>query len=352
MQQKIDILSLTLQDLQQQLLSQGQKKFRAIQIFEWLHQKLIFSFEEMSNLSKHMQVQLNQQYVIAPMRMVQELISMEDRTRKYLFELIDGNVIESVFMPYQHGNSVCISSQVGCKMGCTFCASGLDGFFRNLSASEMLLQVYHIAKHTGERISNVTVMGTGEPLDNYEELLTFIRILTSTEGYQLSGRNITVSTCGIPPKIRQLAEEKLQITLALSLHGATQEKRRVLMPIANRYELSEVMEACEYYFSKTGRRMSYEYSLVHGVNDTEEDAVELIQLLKGRNCHLNLIPVNPVTELSYQRPNRTTSLTFKNKLEKSGINVTIRREMGTDIDGACGQLRRSFHQDNTTTIVH
>ena len=343
---KIDILSLNLDEIQQFLMAHGEKKFRAKQIFEWLHARQVPSFEEMSNLSKNLRQQLETWFYISHMSLVQELISQEDGTRKYLFELEDGNIIESVYMPYHHGNSVCISSQVGCKMGCKFCASGMDGFFRNLSTAEMLQQIYRITAITGERISNVTVMGTGEPLDNYENLVRFIHMLTDAEGYHISGRNITVSTCGIPPMIRRLAEEKLQITLALSLHGATQEKRSQLMPIALRYPLDEVMEACEYYFTKTGRRMSYEYSLVQGVNDTNNDAKELIQLLKGRNCHVNLIPVNPVTELHYQRPDRSASLDFKNKLEKSGINVTIRREMGTDIDGACGQLRRSFHSSD------
>ena len=251
---------------------------------------------------------------------------------------------ESVLMKYKHGNSVCISSQVGCRMGCRFCASTLDGLERNLTPSEMLRQVYQIQKITGERVSNIVIMGTGEPLDNYDNFLKFIHMVSDEHGLNISQRNITASTCGIVPNIRRLAEEKLQITLALSLHGSNQEKRRSLMPVANKYELHEVLEACDYYFEKTGRRITFEYSLVHGVNDTPEDAKELMGILKDRNCHLNLIPVNPIKERNYEKPDKKSAENFKNKLEKNGINVTIRREMGSDIDGACGQLRRKTMQ--------
>ena len=272
--------------------------------------------------------------------MTRRQISSQDGTNKFLFELCDGNKVESVLMKYKHGNSVCISSQVGCRMGCRFCASTLDGLERNLTVSEMLSQIYRIQKITGERVSNVVVMGTGEPLDNYDNLVGFVKMLSDEHGLHISQRNITVSTCGLVPQIRKLAGEQLQITLALSLHGSTQEKRKALMPVANKYHLEEVLEACDDYFEMTGRRISYEYSLVQGVNDTMQDAEELIRLLKGKNCHLNLIPVNPIKERDYKRPTRENAVKFKNKLEKSGINVTIRREMGSDIDGACGQLRR------------
>ena len=227
-------------------------------------------------------------------------------------------------------------------MGCRFCASTLDGLVRNLTPAEMLEQIYGITRDTGERVSNIVVMGTGEPMDNYDNLVKFVRMITDDKGLNISQRNITVSTCGIVPNMKRLAEENLQITLALSLHGSNQEKRKTLMPIANKYELTEVLEACDYYFEKTGRRITFEYSLVHGVNDTEEDAEELIGILKTRNCHLNLIPVNPIKERNFEKPSRKSAENFKNKLEKSGINVTIRREMGSDIDGACGQLRRRF----------
>ena len=259
-----------------------------------------------------------------------------------MFALSDGNVIESVLMRYKHGNSVCISSQVGCRMGCRFCASTLDGKVRNLRASEMLDQIYRIGADIGERISNVVVMGTGEPLDNYDNLLKFIELLTDENGLNISQRNLTISTCGIVPKMRELAERKLQITLALSLHASSQEKRLRLMPIANKYDISEVLEACRYYFEQTKRRVTFEYSLVNGVNDTAEDAKELTALVKGMNCHINLIPVNPIKERDYVQPSSERVRDFKNKLEKNGINVTIRREMGRDIDGACGQLRKRY----------
>lgn len=227
-------------------------------------------------------------------------------------------------------------------MGCKFCASTIGGLERNLKASEMLGQIYQIQKISGERVSNVVVMGTGEPLDNYDHFVRFVHLITDEHGLHISQRNITVSTCGIVPNMKRLAEERLQITLALSLHGSTQEKRKQLMPVANKYELSEVLEACDYYFEQTGRRITFEYSLVAGVNDTEEDARELIRLLKPRNCHLNLIPVNPIKERSFLKPSKKSAENFKNIFEKQKINVTIRREMGSDIDGACGQLRRRY----------
>lgn len=341
---KKDIASLNWEELQKELLEAGEKKFRASQIYEWIHKKGAEDFSEMTNLSKVLREKLEQSFRIPKVEMIARQISKKDGTNKFLFCLEDGNVVESVLMRYKHGNSVCISSQVGCRMGCRFCASTLDGLERNLVPAEMLGQIYRIEKIIGERVSNVVVMGTGEPLDNYDNLLKFIHLLTDEHGLHISQRNVTVSTCGIVPKILSLAEENLQITLALSLHGSTQEKRKQLMPVANKYELSEVLKACDTYFEKTGRRMTYEYSLVHGVNDTDQDAQELSELLHGRNCHLNLIPVNPIKERDYQRPTRENAQKFQNKLEKRGINVTIRREMGSDIDGACGQLRRRFAQ--------
>ena len=340
--EKKDIRAYTYEQLQEELSGIGEKAFRGKQIYEWLHVRLADSFDEMTNLSKALREKLEAQYVILPVEPAARQESKLDGTNKFLFRLWDGNMVESVLMRYKHGNSVCISSQVGCRMGCRFCASTIDGLERNLSPSEMLGQIYQIQKMIGERVSNVVIMGTGEPLDNYENFLTFIRLLTDEHGLHISQRNITVSTCGIVPRMYDLAKEKLQITLALSLHGSTQEKRKQLMPVANKYDLREVLEACDNYFHETGRRITFEYSMVHGVNDTEEDARELTALLKHRNCHLNLIPVNPIKERDFERPDRKNALNFKNKLEKSGINVTIRREMGSDIDGACGQLRRSY----------
>lgn len=339
---KKDIRAYTYEELQEEMTALGEKKFRAKQLYEWLHVKLAGSFDEMTNLSRELRERLNETYMILPVELLERQESSLDGTNKFLFLLHDQNVVESVLMRYKHGNSVCISSQVGCRMGCRFCASTIGGLVRNLSASEMLGQVYAIQRITGERVSNVVIMGTGEPLDNYENFLRFIRLLTDEHGLHISQRNVTVSTCGIVPKMRELAEEDLQITLALSLHGTTQEKRKELMPVANKYGLQDVLHACDEYFEKTGRRITFEYSLVHGVNDTDEDAAELVRILKPRNCHLNLIPVNPVKERSFVRPSRKNALNFKNKLEKSGINVTIRREMGRDIDGACGQLRKSY----------
>ena len=294
----------------------------------------------MTNLSAKFREQCKEKYEYTCVNPVRIQESKIDGTKKFLFELSDGNVVESVWMQYKHGNSVCISSQVGCRMGCKFCASTLDGLERNLTPSEMLDQIYAITRLTGERVSNVVVMGTGEPMDNYDNVLRFLELITSEDGLNISQRNITASTCGIVPNMRRLAEEGLQITLALSLHGSSQEKRKKLMPVANKYDLSEVLDACDYYFDKTGRRITFEYSLVAGVNDQPDDIRELTTILKGRNCHLNLIPVNPIKERDFKKPDRKNAMEFKNKLEKNGINVTIRRERGSDIDGACGQLRR------------
>lgn len=339
MEEKTDIKSLPLAQLTEKLEQMGEKKFRAKQMYQWMHVRLAGSFEEMTDLSKALRERCEQSFVYTSLEVVQVQESRIDGTRKYLFGLSDGNVVESVWMKYKHGNSVCISSQVGCRMGCRFCASTLDGLERNLTPAEMLDQIYSIQKLTGERVSNVVVMGTGEPMDNYENLLTFLQMLTDENGLNISQRNVTVSTCGIVPRMRQLAGEKLQITLALSLHATTDEKRRRLMPIANKYSITELMEACAYYFEQTGRRITFEYSLVGGVNDTDEDAAELTALARPLCCHVNLIPVNPIRERDYVQSTGARIQAFKNRLEKNKINVTIRREMGRDIDGACGQLR-------------
>lgn len=347
---KTDIKSLTLEELKEQMVLLGEKPFRAKQMYEWMHKKLARSFDEMSNLSKDFREKCRESFAYTSLRVVREQESQLDGTKKFLFELSDGNLVESVWMRYKHGNSVCISSQVGCRMGCRFCASTLDGLERSLLPSEMLDQIYAITLLTGERVSNVVVMGTGEPLDNYDNLLRFIELLTDENGLNISQRNVTVSTCGIVPKMRELAQEKLQITLALSLHAPTDEKRRKLMPIANRYSVAELMEACAYYFEQTGRRITFEYSLVAGVNDNKEEARELAALIGHLNCHVNLIPVNPIEERDYRESSRTAVLGFQKELEKNKINVTIRREMGRDIDGACGQLRRR-HTKNTVEDV-
>ncbi|MCM1127139.1 MAG: 23S rRNA (adenine(2503)-C(2))-methyltransferase RlmN [Lachnospiraceae bacterium] len=335
-----DIKSLTLEELQKELEEMGEKSFRAKQLYQWMHGKLARGYEEMSNLPLSLRDKLAENFAYTAVKPVKIQKSAIDGTAKYLFELSDGCLVESVWMKYKHGNSVCISSQVGCRMGCAFCASALGGLERSLLSSEMLDQIYAVTLLSGERVSNVVVMGTGEPLDNYENLLKFLRLLTDENGLHISQRNITVSTCGLVPEMRRLADEQLQITLALSLHAPCDEKRKALMPAANRYSIKELMEACAYYFEKTGRRITFEYALAQGVNDTRKDAEELCALIKGLNCHVNLIPVNPVKEREFNRSKKPEILAFKNKLEKNGINVTIRREMGRDIDGACGQLRR------------
>lgn len=343
---KIDIKSMNLAELTEFVASIGEKAFRAKQLYQWLHVKQVYAFDDMTNLSKAFREKLNEVSFITDLKQEQVQISQIDGTRKYLFLLEDGNVIESVLMRYKHGNSVCISSQVGCRMGCRFCASTLDGLVRGLRPSEMIDQIYKIGQDIGERISNVVVMGTGEPMDNYDNLLKFITLLTDENGLNISQRNLTVSTCGIVPRMRQLADEKLSITLALSLHASNQKKRLELMPVANKYDIHDVIDACKYYFDQTGRRVTFEYSLVGGVNDTDEDARELSQLIHGMNCHVNLIPVNPIKERDYVQSNAAVIAAFKNKLEKNGINVTVRREMGRDIDGACGQLRKRYINEN------
>ncbi len=341
---KIDIKSLSLSELTEELKGRGEKPFRARQIYQWMHRRGARGFDEMTDLSRDLRKKLKEWYDYTAVQTVRMQQSRIDGTRKFLFALADGNLVESVWMRYKHGNSVCISSQVGCRMGCSFCASTLNGLERNLTPSEMLDQIYAIGLLTGERVSNVVVMGTGEPLDNYDYLLKFIRLLTDENGLHISQRNVTVSTCGLVPQMRRLAEERLQITLALSLHAATDEKRQLLMPVARRYSIGELMEACGYYFRQTGRRITFEYSLVGGVNDTDEDAARLAALAAPLGCHINLIPVNPVRERNYVQSDAASIRAFKNRLEKDGRNVTIRREMGRDIDGACGQLRRR-HQD-------
>ena len=342
---KIDIKSLDLNELRAEMLTLGEKAFRARQIYEWMHVKLAEDFSAMTNISKGLQEKCREAFTYTTLKAVRVQESRLDGTKKFLFELSDGNLIESVWMKYKHGNSVCVSSQVGCRMGCRFCASTIDGLERSLAPSEMLDQVYAITRLTGERVSNVVIMGSGEPLDNYENVLKFIRLLTDEHGLHISQRNVTLSTCGIVPKIRELAEEDLQATLAISLHASSDEKRKKLMPIANRYSMKELLEACRYYFDQTGRRLTFEYSLVGGVNDTDEDASQLSELLSGLNCHVNLIPVNPIKERNFVESEAVRIREFKNKLEKNQINVTIRREMGRDIDGACGQLRRSYREN-------
>lgn len=343
MMEKTDIKSLDYSQLASYTVENwGLQKFRSKQLYDWMHVKLAESFDDMTNLSKDLREKLNKECGYICLKPVEKWVSQVDGTCKYLFELHDGNVIESVLMKYKHGNSVCISSQVGCRMGCRFCASTLNGLARNLFPSEMLEQIYAITRDSGERVDNIVVMGTGEPFDNYDNLLKFLKMVTDGHGLNISQRNITVSTCGLVPKIYALAEEELQITLAISLHAVNDEKRRELMPVANTYSIEEILKACRYYYDKTKRRLTFEYSLVKGVNDSEAEARSLAALLKGLNCHINLIPVNPIKERNFCQSDRDSVLKFKNKLEKYGGNVTIRRELGRDIQAACGQLRKKY----------
>ncbi len=344
-----DILSMSRKELEEQILLSGEKPFRAGQIYGWLHVRHAESFDDMTNLPKALRKSLGERFRIPVLREVRVLTSQIDGTMKFLFALEDGNVIESVLMRYSYGLSACISSQVGCSMGCRFCASAIGGRVRDLCAGEMIAQVVKMERAAGERIGHVVIMGSGEPLDNYENLVRFLRIMGDPKGECLSLRDITVSTCGIVPNIRALAGEGLPVTLALSLHAPSQEKREKLMPIAKKYPLPQVLDAMKEYYDRTGRRITFEYSCVDGENTSPGDAQMLAELVRGMNCHINLIPVNPVEERSWRRPNRAKIEAFRGMLEKRGISVTIRREMGRDINGACGQLRRGFMTDPERT---
>ena len=343
-----DIKSMTRSEVSELIVSLGDKKFRAKQIYQWMHQKLVASYDEMTNVPAALRQKLAADYTLTVLEPVRVQISQIDGTRKYLFRLSDGNLIESVLMKYHHGNSVCISSQVGCRMGCRFCASTIDGLVRGLLPSEMLEPIYRIQKDIGERVDNVVVMGSGEPFDNFDNLLRFIELLNNEEGLNISARNLTVSTCGIVPKIYELADMQPQITLAISLHSPNDELRRSIMPVANKYSIDEIMKACRYYVEKTGRRITFEYSLVKDVNDTDECAMQLVHLVKGIKCHVNLIPVNPIKERDYKQTAQAGVNHFRSRLEKCGVNATVRREMGRDIDGACGQLRRSYMESTAS----
>lgn len=338
-----DIKSLEYEELKELITGMKMPKFRADQIFMWLHAKLVNDFDSMTNLSAEIKKNLAQEFEIRNVRSVEILESKIDGTKKYLFELNDGYHIESVMMRYNHGNTVCVSSQVGCAMGCTFCASTIDGCARNLTASEILSQVYEIQKDIGERVSNVVIMGMGEPLVNYDNVTRFVRIISGENALHISRRNITISTCGIVPAIKRLAEESLQVTLALSFHAPDDEIRKKIMPIANKYNIKELLEACDFYFEKTGRRVTFEYCLIDGVNDKKVHAEKLAKLLKGRNAHVNLIPVNPTRENNYGAAKEKDIEAFRKILEAANITVTRRREMGRDINGACGQLVRRKH---------
>ncbi len=337
---KRNIKDCTLGELESFVLELGEKKFRAKQIFSWLS-KGIYDFEEMRNIPKKFRDQLKDSAYIENIVCEKILFSKEDATRKYLFKLKDDHLIESVYMNYRYGNSICISSQVGCKMGCSFCASTIGGVKRNLSPSEMLEQVLKIQEDVKERISHVVVMGSGEPFENYDALLKFLEIIHSQEGLYLSYRNITVSTCGIIPKIIDFARKMPQVTLAISLHAPNNPIRNSIMAVNKKYPLDQLLQACNQYIELTNKRITFEYALIQGVNDCEEHAEELGKILKDMLCHVNLIPLNKVQENTFIGSERKKAERFQEILEKYRVNATIRRELGSDIEAACGQLRRT-----------
>ena len=334
-----DVRSMTIEELKEWMKTRGEPAFRGDQLFGWLHREKVKSWEAMTNLPKALRQGLSETCALSTLSLHTRQIA-RDGTRKYLFQLSDQQAVETVLMQYDYGNTVCVSSQVGCRMGCRFCASAIGGLARNLLPGEMLEQIYRVEEEAGVNVGHVVIMGSGEPLDNLENVIRFIRLLTHPKGKNISERNITLSTCGLVPQIYELAKKKLSITLALSLHAPEDGLRRSMMPVGERYSIRETLKACDAYFEATGRRISYEYSLVRDVNDRPEQAEALSALLKGRNCHVNLIPVNPVKERNYSSSQKEAVNRFQKILEKNGINATIRKRMGADIDGACGQLRR------------
>jgi 23S rRNA (adenine2503-C2)-methyltransferase len=346
---KKSIYSLQLEELKNWLKEQDEKPFRAEQIFDWLYKKRAVTFEDMSNLSKELRDKLDQHFVLTTLGTIIQQTS-SDGTIKFLFELQDGVSIETVLMRHEYGNSVCVTTQVGCRIGCTFCASTLGGLKRNLEAGEIVAQVVKVQQaldETDERVSSIVIMGIGEPFDNYDNMLSFLKIVNHEKGLNIGARHITVSTSGIIPKIYQFADENMQINFAISLHAPNSELRSRLMPINRAYKLPDLMDAVRYYVNKTGRRISFEYGLFGGVNDQEEHAEELANLVKGIKCHINLIPVNYVPERDYVRTPKSQIFKFERTLRDRGVNVTIRREQGHDIEAACGQLRAKERKEET-----
>lgn len=339
-----DIKSLTFDELNNEILSIGLPKFRTGQIYSWLHEKGVDSFDEMTNLSKDLREKLNQNYFIPSVEIEDKYVSKIDSTVKYLFRLYDGEYVEAVIMKYKYGYTICISSQVGCKMGCKFCASTLAGFKRNLLPAEMESQLHTAQKDLNIRISHIVLMGIGEPLDNYDNVIKFIRTVNNDKGLNISMRDITLSTCGIVPKMYDLANENIPITLTLSLHAPNDKLRSSMMPVNDKWGVDEAINACKNYAEVTGRRVSFEYTLINGVNDTTECAHELADKLKGMLCHVNLIPVNDVEERGNVRSTDKSIKKFCEALYSLGINATIRRTLGSDINASCGQLRRKKNE--------
>ena len=338
--EKKDLKSMTLEELTEFVKELGEKPFRAKQLYQWMHVKLAESLDECMNLPKSLKEKLSEYSTYTSLKTVKMLESGIDGTRKYLFGLDDGNVIESVLMKYHHGNSVCISSQVGCRMGCRFCASTQAGRVRNLEAGEICSEIYTAQKDIGERISHIVLMGIGEPLDNFDEVMRFLENITSPKGVNIGMRNISLSTCGLVPKIDQLAEKKLQLTLSISLHAPTNQIRSSMMPVNDAYPVEQLIQTVRRYQETTGRRVSFEYSMVRGVNDSDVCAKQLADLIRGMGAHVNLIPINPVDGSPYSATDAANVRRFQQKLESLGVNATVRRRLGSEISAACGQLRR------------
>lgn len=338
--EKVDLINLSLVELEEFMQSIGEKKFRARQVFEWIH-KGVLSFDDMTNLSLELRDKLKEVATICNLEIVEKLESKLDKTAKYLLRLPDGNIIESVLMKYKYGYSVCISSQIGCRMGCRFCASTGIGFVRSLTAGEILCEVLTIQEDLGERISNIVMMGIGEPFDNYDNVIKFLNLVNDKCGLNIGSRHISISTCGLVPRILDFAKENSQVTLSISLHSANDEVRESMMPINKKYKIKELISACNIYTERTNRRITFEYALVRGVNDSDKDALDLVKLIEGILCHVNLIPINEVDSSNYKQSYNDRIENFKNILLKKGINATVRRELGSDIKAACGQLRRS-----------
>ncbi len=342
---KHDIKSLDLDELKVQLSEIGEKPFRAKQIFVWLHNRAVTNFSEMTDLSTGLREKLENIFYISKPKLLRKQVSAQDGTIKYLWELGDGNAVETVLMRYKHGNTVCISTQVGCKMGCAFCASAIGGLVRNLSPAEMIDEVLFTQVDSGEKISNIVLMGIGEPLDNYDNTIKFLRLVNSENGLNIGMRHISLSTCGLTDKFAELEDENLQLTLSVSLHAPDDQTRNKIMPVNRKKGVDELFSSCRKYFTKTGRRISFEYAMIDGVNDTDFHAETLAQKVKGISCHVNLIPLNHVDEREF-RPSKPENLkNFVKILEKKGVNVTVRRKLGGDIDASCGQLRRKSQKE-------
>lgn len=334
-----NIKDFDLTDLEEEFIKIGEKKYRAAQVFQWLYVEKVKSFDEMTNLSIELREKLKQNYSICNYNIIRKLESA-DGTKKYLFDVLDGNAIETVLMQYHHGKTICVSTQIGCKMGCKFCASTGIPFVRSLTAGEIVEQILAVEQDIGEKISNVVYMGIGEPLDNYDNVVKSIRILNNQKGLNIGARHISVSTSGLVPKIYDLAKENIQCTLSISLHATNNEKRSSMMPVNNAYNIEELIKACKDYIKTTNRRISFEYALAKDNNDNLDDAKELVKLLKGMLCHVNLIPINKIENGKYTKSTNENIIKFRDYLNDNGIVATIRRELGSDIDAACGQLRR------------